>query len=118
MRPTGRIPTILDQMGKPRAPAPAFGLQHGRGKSPGEAPMEAGSKNLGGLSPEVRAFYVRTLTSLNESGIPFLVGGAYALQRYTGVERHTKDFDLFLRRDDLDRLLRAMDGLGCRTEVT
>ena len=29
--------------------------------------------------------------------MPFLVGGAYAFARYTGIERHTKDFDVFVR---------------------
>jgi hypothetical protein len=73
---------------------------------------------VGELGQEVREFYVRTLSSLNASGIPFLVGGAYALERYTGIERHTKDFDLFVRPDDLERILRAMEEQGCRTEVT
>ena len=72
----------------------------------------------GELGPEAREFYVQTLTALNASGIPFLVGGAYALERYTGIERHTKDFDLFLRQDDRDRILRTLDEQGCRTEVT
>ena len=34
------------------------------------------------------------------------------------MERHTKDFDLFIRRGDLDQTLQAMQDLGCRTEVT
>ena len=38
-------------------------------------------------------------------GFPFLVGGAYAFARYTGIERFTKDFDVFVRPEDLDRLL-------------
>jgi len=80
--------------------------------------MKSGSTHLGEPSPEVRAFYVQTLTALNASAIPFLVGGAYALQRYTGVERHTKDFDLFLRADDLGRILRSLREQGCQTEVT
>lgn len=80
--------------------------------------MSEGLKFPGEPSPEVREFYARTLTYLNATGIPYLVGGAYALRRYTGIERHTKDFDLFLRADDLDRILRALTEQGCRTEVT
>ena len=30
--------------------------------------------------------------------VPFLVGGAYAFAHYTGIVRHTKDLDLFVRR--------------------
>src|SRR3954467_348211 len=43
------------------------------------------------LDPKTRDFYCYALGTMKESGIPFLVGGAYALARYTGIERHTKD---------------------------
>ena len=49
-----------------------------------------------GLAPRTRAFYVRTLAVLIEAGIPFLVGGAYALAKHAGIERHTKDLDIFV----------------------
>ena len=64
------------------------------------------------------AFYVRVMTRLNEAGIPFLVGGAFALARYTGIERNTKDFDIFVRRDDMDRTLAALTDDTCTTEMT
>jgi hypothetical protein len=80
--------------------------------------MSGGSTNPAALSGAVRSFYTRTLVALNGTGIPFLVGGAYALQRYTGVERHTKDFDLYVRPGDLERILDALKSRGCRTEVT
>jgi hypothetical protein len=70
------------------------------------------------LSSKARTFYTQTLRALNAKRVPYLVGGAYALQTYTNVERHTKDFDLFVRRADLKRMLEAFDTLGCRTEVT
>jgi hypothetical protein len=65
-----------------------------------------------------RAFYVRTLKVLNDTQVPFLVGGAFALARYTGVERDTKDFDLFVRREDYDRLMETLALAGCQTELT
>ena len=55
-----------------------------------------------GLNPKTRAFYVRTLAVLNEAGVPFLVGGAYALAKHAAIERHTKDLDIFVRTDDRD----------------
>jgi len=70
------------------------------------------------LTTEARAFYCRTVELLNESNIPFLVGGAYALQRYTGIERHTKDFDVFIRRGDYCRMMEVLSASGCRTELT
>lgn len=71
----------------------------------------------GELDPRARVFYRRMLGELDRAGVPFLVGGAYAFERYTGIERHTKDFDLFARRGDLDRILEVLDAGGCRTEL-
>jgi hypothetical protein len=65
-----------------------------------------------------QAFYVRVMARLNEAGIPYLVGGAYALARFTGIERNTKDFDIFVRREDLDRTLAALADETCTTELT
>jgi hypothetical protein len=70
------------------------------------------------LDPRTRDFYVRTLAVLNEAGVPFLVGGAYALAVHAGIERHTKDLDVFVRREDRDRILRTLGAAGYRTEVS
>ena len=70
------------------------------------------------LTPETIAFYRGGLHTLAGSGIPFLVGGAYALQHYTGIVRHTKDFDIFVRPADAERTLRALGDAGYRTERT
>ncbi len=63
-------------------------------------------------------FYVRTLTVLNEAGVPYLVGGAYSLATLAGIERHTKDMDIFARESDRDRILRILEAAGYRTEIT
>lgn len=70
------------------------------------------------LEDATRDFYCRMLTRLNRSGIDFLVGGAYALHHYTGVERHTKDFDIFIRRRDLETIMQLLAEDGCHTELT
>ena len=71
------------------------------------------------LAPETWHFYREAMTALNASGAPYLVGGAYAFERYTGIERHTKDFDIFCRREDAEGILELLGSvLGCRTEVT
>jgi hypothetical protein len=70
------------------------------------------------LNPETRDFYRRVLEILDQAAIPFLIGGAYALAWYTGIVRHTKDFDIFLRRHDCPRALEACAAQGCRTELT
>ena len=63
-------------------------------------------------------FYRSVLDVLRRSGPPFLVGGAYGLARYTGVVRHTKDLDLFVRPADAGRALDVLAAAGWRTEVT
>jgi hypothetical protein len=70
-----------------------------------------------GLESDTRAFYRRVLRRLQERGIPFLVGGAYALERYTGIARHTKDFDLFVHPRAVDQTLELLAADGCRTDV-
>ncbi len=63
-------------------------------------------------------FYRHALAILTESDIPHLVGGAYAYARYTGIERHTKDFDVFIRREDFDRAAWAFRKAGYKAEMT
>jgi hypothetical protein len=80
--------------------------------------QETDPTGAGALAPETRAFYARALATLNEAQVPFLLAGAYALHRYTGIERHTKDLDVFVRQSDVERVFAAMAGVGCRTELT
>jgi len=70
-----------------------------------------------GLDPASRDFYRRVMARLQVEGIPFLVGGAYAFERYTGIARHTKDFDLFLHPRDVDRAQAVLTADGYATDV-
>lgn len=70
------------------------------------------------LPAESADFYRRAMEVLQEAEVPFLVGGAYAFACYTEITRHTKDFDLFLQEEDLDRALEAFAEAGDRTEIT
>ncbi len=63
-------------------------------------------------------FYRHALALLADAGIPHLVGGAYAYARYTGIERHTKDFDVFIRRTDFGRAAWAFQKAGYKAELT
>jgi hypothetical protein len=69
------------------------------------------------IEPRTTEFYRHVLGLLQEGRIPFLVGGAYALERYAGVLRRTKDLDLFLRARDCGRCLRLLSSAGYRTEM-
>lgn len=74
--------------------------------------IEASKRFQATLDEPTRLFYCHTLTALIEAGVPFLVGGAYALQRYTGVERHTKDLDVCLREADCQAALDVLAALA------
>jgi len=62
------------------------------------------------------AFYIDALRQLNETGIPFLLGGAFAFSQYSKVPRDTKDIDVFVRPADCPRVLEAFSAAGYETE--
>jgi hypothetical protein len=62
-------------------------------------------------------FYIDTLRKLQDTNIPFLVGGAFAFSHYSHVPRETKDIDVFVKPDDCPRVLEAFERLGYQTEV-
>jgi hypothetical protein len=69
------------------------------------------------LDPVAKRFYQQGLRALLAARLPFLVGGAYALERHTGVVRHTKDFDIFVRPKHVHRALRVFRGAGFHTDL-
>ncbi len=56
-------------------------------------------------NPETEAFFAESLRELKDSGVPFLLAGTYAVSSYTGVNRPTKDIDVFCRAGDYTRIL-------------
>jgi hypothetical protein len=64
------------------------------------------------LDEETCEFYRSVLRTMSDSEIQYLVGGAYALYQYTGVSRHTKDLDLFVREEDVQPTLDALSKAG------
>jgi hypothetical protein len=63
-------------------------------------------------------FYKRVIEALRDADIDFLVGGAYAFFKYTGIGKDTKDLDLFIRRADWDDATRILAEVGIDTELT
>jgi hypothetical protein len=70
------------------------------------------------LEPRLYNFYRAALTTLQQAQVPFLAGGAYALACHTGIVRHTKDFDIFVRPKDCEHVLQVLSGAGYHTEIT
>jgi hypothetical protein len=66
---------------------------------------------------DAAGFYCRVLRALDAARLPFLVGGAFAFTHYTGIERNTKDLDLFIRGGDYARLARTLASAGYATEL-
>jgi hypothetical protein len=63
-------------------------------------------------------FYIGAIRELQNTGIPFLVGGAFAFSHYAHVPRDTKDIDVFVKPDDCPKVLEAFSRLGYETELT
>jgi hypothetical protein len=67
--------------------------------------------------PEQRALFCEVLQHLNNAGVPYVVSGAFALQKHTGIWRNTKDLDLFLPPQVVPEALRHLQEQGFETEV-
>jgi hypothetical protein len=72
----------------------------------------------GEVPPQTADFYRRALRALGDAEVPFLVGGAFAHACFTGIRRFTKDLDLFIRREDYERVAALMEAQGWRAELT
>lgn len=62
-------------------------------------------------------FYRDVLRTLEEAGLPFLVGGAFAMRHYAGVRRDTKDLDLFIDPGEARRAVRVLSDSGFEARI-
>ena len=60
--------------------------------------------------------YREALRCLSQAKVPFLVGGTFGLESYTGLVRRTKDLDLFVNPADRLRLMQRLSDAGFSTE--
>src|SRR5881398_1355472 len=82
--------------------------------------QHAASKPNGSLikpPPAAEAFYSEVLRMMEESQIPFLVSGTYALSSYTGIDRPTKDVDVFAKAGDALKILHYFKERGFDVEI-
>jgi hypothetical protein len=79
--------------------------------------MGANPISLEELDPLAFRFYRHAIEIMQQAEAPFLVGGAYAFGYYTGIARHTKDLDLFIRKDNIRWVLEVFAAGGYRTEL-
>ena len=67
--------------------------------------------------PAAEAFYSEVLQLMAKSEIPFLVSGTYALASYTGIDRPTKDVDVFAKAGDALKMLHYCKEHGFDVEI-
>lgn len=67
--------------------------------------------------PEAVDFYVESLRLLLASGHPFLLSGTFALACYTGINRPTKDLDVFCKPSDAPKILSFFKARGFRIQI-
>ena len=58
------------------------------------------------------AFYADAVCELSKLGLPFLLGGTYALSAYTGITRATKDLDILCKPSDCPLMRDLTEGLA------
>ena len=68
--------------------------------------------------PAGQDFYISVLTELNASKLNFMLGGGFAMYHYTGIERDTKDLDIFCKPSEYSKILKLMAEKGYQTELT
>jgi hypothetical protein len=66
---------------------------------------------------EAKSFYREALENLNDTGHRFLIGGAFAFFRHTGIYRDTKDLDIFCTSHEYPDILAQLARQGYTTEV-
>jgi hypothetical protein len=64
-----------------------------------------------------REFYRDAMEFLARANVPFLVGGAFAFVHQAGIDRSTKDLDIFVRPSDVQSLLRASAEAGYEADL-
>jgi hypothetical protein len=67
--------------------------------------------------PAAEAFYCEVLQLMAKSDIPFLLSGTYALASYTGIDRPTKDVDVFAKAGDALKMLSYFKEHGFDVEI-
>lgn len=75
-------------------------------------PMQADQR-----TPIERGAHLLALSALKNAEIPFVVAGAYALHVYTGIYRSTKDLDIFLKREHVERAMEALSAMSFQTKM-
>jgi hypothetical protein len=69
------------------------------------------------FGPEEGRIYGEALDALDRADLSYMLGGALALNTYTGIWRDTKDLDVFVPESEVVRMLDALQRAGFETEI-
>jgi hypothetical protein len=64
---------------------------------------------------ESQAFYKEALELLDQTGCPYMLGGAFSMFKHTGIYRDTKDLDVFCKASDYPQILKFFADKGFKT---
>lgn len=80
-------------------------------------PLPISSSTPPAFPEEQCAVFREVLELLNDRHTPYVVSGAFALQKHTGISRDTKDLDLFLPQEYVVPVLRELAHRGFETAI-
>lgn len=64
-----------------------------------------------------QGFYSQILQIVLESNTPFLIGGGFAVCKYTGFNRPTNDLDIFCKAGDYPKIVQALQIKGITVKI-
>jgi hypothetical protein len=96
---------------------PGFDIKALVAKDEEKKPLPISSSQSPIFAEEQQRLFRGVLQLFNRQHIPYVVSGAFALQKHTGIWRNTKDLDLFLTAEDISAALRALLVAGFETQV-
>ena len=79
--------------------------------------LERSMEAIGVDASDASTFCKDVVRRLNEAGVEFLVGGGLAWAKYSGVDRPTKDLDIFVRPIDVCPTLALLAAAGYDTAL-
>lgn len=62
-------------------------------------------------------FYDKLLTVMIDKKLPFMIGGTFAFNQYTGLDRPTGDIDIKIPIEDYPKILKTLADAGYKTEL-
>ena len=66
---------------------------------------------------QAEKFYDKLLTVMTKKKLPFMIGGTFAFNEYTGLDRPTGDIDIKIPIEDYPMILKTLADAGYKTEL-